>query len=286
MIKPAKILVTGANGFVGQALCRRLIKLGYSVYGLDRSSPIVVGLTHSYQQDITQSFTLSEDFNFVFHLAAYNVTHVGHQSAQQYQTVNVLGTQNVVAAVKTAHFVLLSTTKVYLSQGKMIDENAPVLPLQEYEKSKLAAEEVCRKELDNCSLVIFRSVNIVGKGQPEKAVIPVLFKKARANEPLEIFGPRSAVLQFLFVEDAVDAFVKRIDKSHISGVYNLAGPYHIRLDELAQQIKQICHSSSEIRYNNNDLVEFSQVSSAKAEKAFNWQAKTPMYKILESYILP
>ncbi len=285
MNQSVKILVTGANGFVGQALCRRLIKLGYSVYGLDRSSPIVVGLTHFYQQDITQSFTLGEDFNFVFHLAAYNVTHVGHQSAQQYQTVNVLGTHNVGAAVKTAHFVLLSTTKVYLSQGKLIDEDAPVLPVQEYEKSKLAAEEVCRKELDNRSLVIFRSVNIVGAGQPEKAVIPVLFKKAKAGELLEIFGPRSAVLQFLFVEDAVDAFVHLIEKDDVSGVYNLAGPYHIRLDELAQSIKKICHSSSEIHYNNEDLIEFSQVSSARAEKALNWQAKTPIHKILESYHL-
>lgn len=283
MSQSAKILVTGANGFVGQVLCRRLIKLGYPVYGLDRSACAVTGLTHFYQQDITQSFTLNEDFDFVFHLAAYNVTHVGHQSAQQYQTVNVLGTQNVVAAVKAAHFVLLSTSKVYLACGKMIDEDAPLLPLQEYEKSKLAAEEVCRKKFDNHSLVIFRSVNIVGAGQPEKAVIPVLFKKAKAGELLEIFGPRTAVLQFLFVEDAVDAFVHLIEKNYVSGVYNLAGPYHIRLDELAQSIKKICHSSSEIQYKNDDLTEFSQVSSAKAEKALHWQAKTSIQEILASY---
>ncbi|MCB9757526.1 MAG: NAD(P)-dependent oxidoreductase [Candidatus Omnitrophica bacterium] len=286
MNQSAKILVTGANGFVGQALCRRLIHLGYSVFGLDRNSPVIAGLTHFYQQDITQSFTLKEDFDFVFHLAAYNVTHVGQQSAHQYQMVNVLGTQNVVAAVKTAHFVLLSTTKVYLAQGKIIDEDAPLLPLQEYEKSKLAAEEVCRKELDNRSLVILRCVNIVGAGQPEKAVIPVLFKKAKAGETLEIFGPRSTVLQFLFVEDVVDAFVHLIEKNNVSGVYNLAGSQHIRLDELAFQIKEICHSNSEIHYNNEDLVEFSQVSSAKAEKALHWQAKTSIQEILASYQSP
>lgn len=283
MTKLAKILVTGANGFVGRALCRRLINLGYLVYGLDRKSPLAGGFASFYQQDITQPFVLDESFDFVFHLAAYNVTHVGHQSAQQYQMVNVLGTQNVVAAVQTKHFVLLSTSKVYLAQGKAIDEDAPVLPLQDYEKSKLAAEEVCRKELNSRNLVIFRSVNIVGAGQPEKAVIPVLIKKAKAGELLEIFGPRSAVLQFLFVEDAVDAFVHLIENNGVSGVYNLAGPHHIRLDELAQHIKETCCSQSQIHYNNEDLIEFSQVSSAKAEKSLNWQAKTTIHEVLASY---
>ncbi len=283
MIKVAKILVTGANGFVGRALCRRLIKLGHQVYGLDCNDPLVEGFVSFYCQDITKAFEIKENFDFVFHLAAHNVTYVGNPEANLYHRVNVVGTQNVLKAVKTDHFVFLSTTKVYLAEGKLIDEDSPILPLQEYEKSKLAAEEVCRKSLDPANLLIFRCANIVGQGQPQKAVIPVLFKKALATETMEIFVPRGLVLQFLFLEDLLNALVKVVEKENLSGVYNLAGDEHIRLDQLAQMIKEICHSTSAIDFTDESVPAFSPISSFKAEKALGWTAKTTIKEILASY---
>ena len=88
---------------------------------------------------------------------------------------------------------------------------------------------------------MFRSVNIVGSGQPEKAVIPVLFKKAMSGEPLEIFGARESFLQFVFVEDAVEAFLKVCERDGVCGVFNLASRDNIP-DELARDIKRLCRS--------------------------------------------
>ncbi len=278
-----KILVTGSNGFIGQAFCRRLITLGCEVYGLDRNAPEVAGFKDFYRQDITQSFSLKQNFDFVFHLAAYNVTHVGCQTADLYHRINVQGTGNVLQAVKTRHFIFLSTTKVYWAQGKPLDEEALLLPLQEYEKSKLAAEQVCREGRGARELLIFRCVNIVGPGQTDKAVIPVLFKRALAGETLKIFGPRQSVLQLLFVEDAIDAFIKVIEKGNVSGIFNIASENLVSLDELAKNIKRICRSKSEIHFMNDEEVEFSKIICVKAEKILGWKAKATLKDILEQY---
>ncbi len=268
----AKILVTGANGFIGKVLCRRLIELGHEVSALTREA-----------QDITKPFALKDEFDFVFHLAAHNITHVGDKGADLYHLINVEGTRNVLKAAKAKHFVFLSTAKVYLAEGKPVTEDSPLLPLKEYEKSKLAAENVCTDILDSKDLLIFRAVNIVGKGQPEKAVIPVLFQKAVAGEPLEIFGPKDSVLQLLYVEDVVDAFVKVVEKGGLSGIYNLSSSGNITLGELAVAIKDLTGSKSEIRFVNKDKTTFSEVLSGKVEKALGWKARTTVREILEGY---
>ncbi len=283
MIKAAKILVTGANGFVGSALCRRLIKAGHAVYGLDCDGPRQEGFAFFYCQDITKAFELKEDFDFVFHLAAHNVTYVGSQEENLYHLVNVIGTQNVAKAVQTRHFVFVSTTKVYLAEGKPVDEESPVLPLQEYEKSKLAAETLCCELLEPSRVLIFRCANIVGSSQPQKAVIPVLFQKALLGETMPIFVPRGLVLQFLFIEDLVDAFVLVIEKKTLSGIYNLAGFEYVRLDQLAQMIKDICRSNSPIDFGDESTPVFSEIISLKAQNALGWTAKAGLKEILAAY---
>lgn len=268
----AKILVTGADGFIGKAFCSRLNALGHHVVKLTRE-----------KQDIAKPFTLKDEFDFVFHLAAHNITHVGEAGTDLYHLVNAEGTRNVLKAVKTKNFVFLSTAKIYLQQGQPVTEDSALLPLKEYEKSKLAAENICRENFGADRLLILRSINIVGVGQSEKAVIPVLFKKAKAGEPLDILGPKDSVLQFLYVEDAVDAFVKVIEKGGLSGTYNLASRDKISLTDLAVAIKDLCGSKSEIRLLNEDKGTFSEILSTKIEKELGWKAKTTIREILEGY---
>ena len=157
-----------------------------------------------------------------------------------YETINVRGTENVLKSAP-CRILFLSTAKVYKNEGRPVTEDSSLLPANEYEKSKLAAESVCAKIFKGENLCMFRSVNIVGSGQPEKAVIPVLFKKAMSGEPLEIFGARESFLQFVFVEDAVEAFLKVCERDGVCGVFNLASRDNIP-DELARDIKRLCRS--------------------------------------------
>jgi len=279
-----KILVTGANGFMGRAFCRRLFDTQEKIYGLSRTDEgSEEGFKKFYTIDISHPFELEEKFDFVFHLAAYNVTSVGNQSEDLYRQVNIRGTENVLNGVKTKNFIFLSTAKVYQTDGKAITENSPLGPVGKYEKSKLAGEVLCREIFTKGKLCVFRGANIVGPGQPEKAILPVLFKKAMANEPMEIFGPAKSALQLLYVEDAVDAFMEVAEFEGLAGNYNLASPDHIRLDQLAESIKQLCGSKSEIKLTNQSPAVFSEIITTKIEKALGWKAKTSVKEILKKY---
>ena len=184
------VLVTGANGFVGRALVQRLIADGHMVSGLDMApDPVLVpGLQRFYAQDIGLPFDIAQPFDFVFHLAARNITHVGALDYAELQRVNVAGAQNVMRAVTAPDFVFMSTSKVYQQAGQPIDESSPTAPLADYERSKLEAEHALAALFAGQRLTIFRAVNIVGRGQAEKALVPVLFANAYAGRSLDIFA--------------------------------------------------------------------------------------------------
>jgi len=74
-----------------------------------------------------------------------------------------------------------------------------------------------------------------------------------------------------------------IEKKNLYGVYNLASPENITLGGLAVTIKERCHSKSEIRFMNDNKVQFSEVLASKAEQALGWKAKTTIREILEGY---
>ena len=207
-----KCFVTGASGFIGANLVQELVARGHGVRALVRERSYLRGLTGAECEhvrgdvhDRAKMDAALRGCDWCFHVAASY--HLWLRDYAPMYAANVEGTRNVLKAAKAKHFVFLSTAKVYFAEGKPITEDSPLLPLKEYEKSKLAAENVCTDILDSKDLLIFRAVNIVGKGQPEKAVIPVLFQKAAAGEPLEIFGPKDSVLQLLYVEYVVDGDV-------------------------------------------------------------------------------
>jgi len=278
-----KILVTGANGFVGRVLVRELASADVELFALDIAGEPLAGVKKFYRQDLARPFKLDEDFDFVFHLGAYNVTHVGARDAQKYQETNVQGTSNLLSACRARNFVFLSTAKVYAQTGQCLTEESPLSPAAEYERSKLAAEEVCRREFKGEKLCVFRAVNIAGPGQSPKAIIPVFFERAAAGKPIDVFAPRDTALQFIDVDDVVALFKLVIARNGVSGVFNIAGPDQIRIDELAQKVIGLCRSRSAVNYANSGSAVLSRVSADKIRKVLGWQASNRMADILRKY---
>lgn len=281
------ILVTGASGFIGKALVQRLAWLNHAVYGLGQSvlrhEPTVPFLKEYFHQDLAEPFHIDIPFDFVFHLGALNVTHVDQAPYRDYHRVNVLGTENLLRAVNARQFVFMSTAKVYRQTGGNIDESSPLGPLQDYEKSKLEAEEVCRGRFSAEDLSVFRAVNIVGPGQAEKAVIPVFFNKALKNEPLEVIYSSKTPLQMLYVDDLLDAFIRVMEHGQGVGTVNLASDKMITLGTLAEAIVAVCGSSSKIISLNDEDVLISRILSTKAKTVLHWQALTAVEDILKKY---
>jgi len=278
-----KILVTGANGFVGRSLLRKLAGAGADLFALDIAGEPPAGVKKFYRQDLVRPFELKEDFDFIFHLGAHNVTHVGENAASIYQRVNVDGTVNLLKSCRAGNLVFLSTTKVYRSQGKPLTEDSPLLPLADYEKSKLAAEEVCRREFKGDRLCVFRAVNIAGPGQSPKAVIPVFFERATAGQPIDIFAPRDTVLQFIDVADVADLFKLIVAQNGVSGLFNVAGVDQIRIDDLAKKVIGLCRSGSTVNCNNPDPAVFSPVLAVKISETLGWIPRIGVNEILKKY---
>ena len=281
------ILVTGAAGFIGRALIHELAQFPHNIFGLDnrntKQGPENSLLKQFFNQDLTQPFHLEIPFDYVFHLGALNVTHVGKEEYQVYCRVNVQGTENLIKAVNTRQFVFMSTAKVYQRQEGIIDEESPVKPEGDYERSKFEAEELCRRYFDEQNLTILRAVNVVGSGQAHKAVIPVFFKKALNNEPLEIIRPIHTPLQMLYVGDLVKALCLLLEKDGGVGVINLCSEETITLGKLAEDIVAICQSKSPVHSSNDEKVAFTKVVSKKVQTALGWQAQTSTKDILKNY---
>ncbi len=264
------ILVTGANGFIGRRLTSRLTAQGHQVASLT--------------QDISKPLLIKSPFDTVIHLAAYNVTNVGAKDTDRYTAVNVEGTKNLLKAVHTKKFIFLSTTKVYKNEGLPLVETSPLAPKGAYAESKLKAEEACQSSMKSESLIILRSANVLGWGQAPKAVLPVFFQKAKANQELDILHAAQTPIQFVFVEDLIDAIEGVIQREGLNGVFNIAYEKTVTLEQLARAIIDLTHSSSVLNADKDSSeVIFSPVICKKAFESFGWKAKIGLSDILKSY---
>ncbi len=264
------ILVTGANGFIGRRLSQRLETLGHQLCAL--------------RQDISKPFTLEGHFDIAIHLAAYNITNLGDKNEDLYTAVNVAGTRHLIDAVKANKFIYMSTAKVYKNEGLPLSEESPLGPQGAYAESKLKAEDILRASLPQESLVILRSVNVIGWGQAPKAVLPVFFGKAKANEAMDIIYASDTPMQFVYVEDLTDAIETVINNAEAYGIFNLAYEKPVTLEQLARQIISITKSLSALNtHKNASLAVFSPVVCEKIYQHLGWKAKTDLPEILKTY---
>lgn len=282
-----KVLVTGASGFIGKALTAHLVP-AHAVYVLSRKFPPGVwfkGVKEFFEKDITRPFQLKQEFDCVIHLAALNVTHVGRADDDEYRRVNVTGTEHLLRAVRARNFIFFSTAKVYRPVDGEITEQSPIAPQSDYAKSKWEAEELCRRLWPPERLTILRSVNIAGPGQPEKAVLPVFFKKAASNEPLEIIGSGRTAVQLLHIKDLLDALGMIVQKGMGLGVLNLCSNEVITLKELAESIVRMSASSSQILIANQDPVITGRVTARRALELLGWRARYTIKDVLKDYLV-
>jgi len=279
------ILITGAGGFIGQRFLQALRETSHNVYALcyQAEEGCFEEVKDVFVRDITESFQIPGFFDCVFHLAACNLTNVGGSDYEAYHRINVQGTEHVIKAMKTKHFVFMSTALVYRREGGAVDENSSIEPSGDYAKSKWEAEELCRQYFSENQLTIFRPVNIVGPGQAEKAVIPVFFQKALHNENLELIHPKDTLLQFLYVDDVIGAFQRLLKRNHGCGIVNLAPNVSIALWELAEAIVKQTKSSSEICYLREGKAVQSQILAQKAKDVLGWQAQILPEEIIQNY---
>jgi GDP-4-dehydro-6-deoxy-D-mannose reductase len=216
-----RVLVTGADGFVGTHLCRHLRAQGDEV--LAYGGPVAPEATAKpidirHEADVLRMVADARPEG-VIHLAGW--ASVGSSYAQPTPCfeVNALGTAYVVDAIRkeapNARLLLISSGEVYgeVPGGGACPETAPVAPKSPYATSKLAAELVARQFMASygMNLVVARAFNHVGPGQDERFVIPALARQLMAvrdgkASPKIMVGNLDPIRDFSSVLDVVEAY--------------------------------------------------------------------------------
>jgi NAD dependent epimerase/dehydratase len=223
-----RVLVTGADGFIGSHLTERLVELGATVraFCLYNSMGSTGWLDHALQavrdavdvrlgdiRDARFTAAACEGIDTVFHLAALIAIPYSYTAPESFVDTNVKGTLNVLEAARKAgcrRLVHTSTSEVYGTPASMpILETHPLQGQSPYSASKIAADKLC--EAYYCSfdlpVVTVRPFNTYGPRQSARAVLPTILSQLLAGQTTVKLGRLDPRRDLTFVQDTVRAFI-------------------------------------------------------------------------------
>ncbi len=223
----ATVLVTGARGFLGSRLCSRLQGVGARVMRLGRARsgesgpPSEPGGSLELTRDVRDPDlweTLPERPDFVFHLAAQTSVRVADDDPARDWEANVHPLLRLLEACRGTGWrpgILFagSVTQVGVTERWPVDETLPDKPTTMYDRHKLLAEgyleHYARREWARGATL--RLPNVYGPGPAagshDRGVLNAMMRRAQRGEPLTLYGEGREVRDYLFVDDAVDAFL-------------------------------------------------------------------------------
>lgn len=223
-----KILVTGADGFIGSHLTEELIRRGYEVRAfvyynsfnswgwLDTLPAEIARTLDVFAGDIRDPNGVAkaiEGCDVVFHLAALIAIPFSYHSPDSYVDTNIKGTLNVLQAARrfgTERVVVTSTSEVYgTAQYTPIDEKHPFQGQSPYSATKIGADRLAESFFRSFEtpVIIVRPFNTYGPRQSARAVIPTVITQLLAGETTLRLGSLTPTRDFNFVADTVDGFI-------------------------------------------------------------------------------
>jgi UDP-glucose 4-epimerase len=260
-------LITGAAGFLGAALANRLAWEGQQVRGLDdlstgdasTLSPDVL-FTRGDVNDRPKLWTLLQDVDCVYHLAARVSVPESVMYPREYNAVNVGGTVSLMEAMRDVgvrRVVFISSGAVYGDQqAQPLKENAIPDPRSPYAVSKLSAEYYIRTigDLWGIDTVCLRVFNAYGPGQRLSAsnppVIPNFLRQATHNGTIVVHGKGTQTRDYVHVDDVVDAMVAASTVPDIDNqVINVGSGVETNIRELVRLVLEITRSTAELMDN-------------------------------------
>lgn len=257
-----KVLVTGADGFIGSHLVEELVKKGYRVKAfvyynsfntwgwLDTISKDIMANVEIFQGDIRDPNGVEEamkDVEAVFHLAALIAIPFSYHSPDTYVDTNIKGTLNVLQAARklgTKRVLVTSTSEVYgTAQYVPIDEKHPFQGQSPYSATKIGADRLAESFYRSFQLpvTIVRPFNTYGPRQSARAVIPTIITQLLAGKEEIKLGALTPTRDFNYVKDTVNGFISIYESDKTIGEeINIATQKEISIGELAHElIRQI-----------------------------------------------
>ena len=293
-----KVLVTGADGFIGSHLVEKLLTQGHKVRAftyynsfnswgwLDTLPQQTLSEIEIFPGDIRDPNGVKvamASIDEVFHLAALIAIPFSYHSPGSYVDTNIKGTLNVLQSAKdlaTSRVLVTSTSEVYgTAQYVPIDEKHPFQGQSPYSATKIGADRLAEsfhKSFD-LPITIVRPFNTYGPRQSARAIIPTIITQLLTGKEQIQLGALTPTRDFNYVKDVVNAFVKIAESNKTIGEeINIATQQEISIGELAKEIARQINSNAEIVCDEQRLrPEKSEVhrllgSNAKIKALTNW----------------
>ncbi len=303
--KGLKVLVTGADGFIGSHVTEALVRKGAKVTALalynsfdshgwlDDTSPSIrreLNLVRGDVRDGSFINRLVQGHAVVFHLAALIAIPYSYSAAQSYVDTNITGTLNVLEAARqwgTERVVHTSTSEVYgTAQTMPIAETHPLQGQSPYSASKIGADMMAEAYARSFGVpvVTLRPFNTFGPRQSERAIVPTLIRQVLdPNCPEIMVGDTSPVRDLTFVEDTAAAFLAAGSANLEFGTaYNAGSQRSVTIADLLNLILKLSDSDKSVRVDESRLrpqnseVRALLADSARFENETGWKAHTSL----------
>lgn len=275
MLAGKRVLVTGADGFIGSHLVERLMEENCNVRAfcyynsfnswgwLDTLTKDALDNIDVFTGDIRDPYGVRaamKDIDVVFHLAALIAIPFSYHSPDSYVDTNVKGTLNVLQAARDLNvqkLIVTSTSEVYgTAMYVPIDENHPKQGQSPYSATKIGADAMADSFFRSFQLpvTIVRPFNTFGPRQSARAVIPTIITQLLCGETAIQLGATSPTRDLLFVKDTVNGFVEIAKAQNTNGCeINIATSSEISIGQLAEKLISMINPEAAIVMDKNRL---------------------------------
>ena len=291
-----RILITGADGFIGSHLTEKLVDYGalVSIFTNKRELKNLNHIKNKLKdiiiEDISNKKTIELIFKnnpqIIFHLAADSNVRNSIENPIKINEINLSGTLNVLEAARLLknneliRVIFSSSSIVYGTKLNPIKETDEIKPNNPYGASKASADIYCYSYFKtyNLPIIVIRAFNIYGPRQ-SKDTISLFIKSSLRNENLKLEGGGLQTRDFNYIDDIINAFlIVGLDKKAIGETINFGSGKDISIKNLAKKIIEYSKSNSKIidvpERLGQDLK--SCCDNSKAKTLFNWDPKIPI----------
>lgn len=291
-----RVLITGVDGFTGQALSKHLHADGAIVYGTSYKEAVTDdSRVKDFILDIRDAAALKSVIEevqpeFIFHFAAISFVGSGNKSA--FYDVNVLGSENLLEAAVTLEsppqkIILASSATVYGSQEtNVLQEDLCPNPVNHYGMSKLAMEQVARTYFSKLPIIITRPFNYTGPGQAEHFLIPKIVSHYKRREKDIELGNLDVAREFNDIRDVVEIYRSLMVSAGKSEIVNIASGRPVQLLNIIEEMNKLAGYEIEVKVNPvfvraNEIKELTG-STEKLSRISGVTFKYDLYDLLKS----
>lgn len=269
-----RVLVTGANGFIGKRLVNQLKEQGIEVETFTRKDGdiSVQGCLDKY-----------ENIEHIFHLAAKTFVPDSWDNAYEYYQTNVMGTVSVLEYCKEhkCSMTFLSTYVYGEPQYLPVDEKHPIVPATPYHEGKVLCEKLCKfySEKHDVKSTVFRPFNVYGKGQSEAFLMPKIYKQVMDESVKEItlmdLKPKR---DYVYVDDLIQVMIASIHAPKKFEIYNVGSGVSTSVEDVIKMFLQV--TGIEKQYKATGEVRRTEISDCVADLS-KLRADFPEFKVTQ-----